>query len=168
MWGEHWDLDQNTTGGSALLPTGTAHLWYHSSSGGLKTAHTSIDLSDFLQVWGNPAHIARYYLNSWFSCPALELLSVQEGKLLFLSRLQGSLELLRAPNESQCPIPNAPHTAALSCLSPSVLSSFWPAHPTPATFLPPWFFPVINNYLSLLPLMACGRGSLMSLWQLKP
>lgn len=41
-------FDQNITGGSGVLPTSTAHLWHHSISGGLKTAQTSINLSDFL------------------------------------------------------------------------------------------------------------------------
>lgn len=107
----------------------------------IKTAHTSTSLSDFLQVWGNPAHITRYYLNVWFSCPALQLLYMQEGKFLFL---KGSLELLGAQNDSQCPVPSTLHTlphsplSAFSCLSPSVLPSFWPTDPTPATFCQPY------------------------------
>lgn len=54
---------------------------------------------------GSPAHIARYYLNAQFPCPGSEHLHVQEGKFLFLGRLKGSLELLRALNDSQRPGP---------------------------------------------------------------
>lgn len=84
-----------------------------------------------------------------------------------MSRLKIPLELVKALKEalkeSYSPIPSC-FTA--TALLPSRLL------PSPSSYqghlLPALFFPVINNYLSLLPLMASARASLMSLQQLKP
>lgn len=127
----------------SLLPTSTAYLGYHSISRGLKTAHSSINLSDFLQVWGNPVHIARYYPNSQFSCRPWSSCMCRKANSCSCAGWRAPWSCWE-PKMTPRPVPSAPsssstpHMATFSCLSPSVLSSCWPTHPTPATFCQPY------------------------------
>lgn len=94
---------------------------------------------------------------------------MQKGTFLCLYRLQVSLELLKALHESYSPHSQLlryssviPDAAAVKLAEPVcsfllLANSSYQGH-----LLPALLFPVINNYLSLLPLMTSGRGSLMS------
>lgn len=149
--------------GQVCFLTCTAHLWYHSIWGGLKIAHTSINLSDLCKSRKPCLHCQKLpkcpVFMPWLEAP------VCAGRQIPLAvQAQGFPGALRAQNDSQGLSPNAPSGMAAVQLPEPVCSFLLLASSSyPSHLLPALFFPVINNYLSLLPLMASGRGSLMSL-----
>lgn len=124
--------------GQVCFLTCTAHLWYHSIWGGLKIAHTSINLSDLCKSRKPCLHCQKLpkcpVFMPWLEAP------VCAGRQIPLAvQAQGFPGALRAQNDSQvCPQMLPLAWLQFSCLSPSVLFSFWPAHPTPATFCQPY------------------------------
>ena len=121
---------------------------------------------------GNPAHMKNCQIlpKRPVFMPWLGALTVQKGRFLCLYRLQVSLELLKALNESYSPCPQLlryssviPDAAAVKLAEPVCSFLLLASSSCQGHLLPALFFPVINNYLSPLPLMTSGRGSLMSL-----
>lgn len=148
-------------------PGFSSECYRKESSGSILTKCTLTLLFDFSKSQNGP-HLnqaLKGFLQGW----------LQKGMFLCLYRLKVSLELLKALNESFTPCPQLfrygsviPEGAAVK-LAEAVCSFLLLANASyQGHLLPALFFPVINNYLSLLPLMTSGRSSLMSLQQLKP
>lgn len=152
-----------------MILTNTALLWCYLILARTGTAHAEMKLEKTFKSEKSCLHekLSGITQIPSFSRAGLGHVHAQEALLLCPYRLKVSLEPLKALTKSYSPCPQLLHygsvIAAVKLAEPVcsfllLSNSSYPGH-----LLPALFFPVISNYLSLLPLMTSGRGSLMSL-----